>query len=102
MYKGAMALQPDSTSARLIATNPVFNERMKHFDVDVHFVRENIESNCIRVQYLHTSIPLVDFLTSRGKNLKMYVHKKFILFQIFFPLFPSFFFFPFSLVLRFL
>ena len=32
----------DNESAIKLALNPVFHEKIKHFEVDVHFVRENV------------------------------------------------------------
>ena len=70
IYKGPMVLHFDSTSAREIAINPEYHSRTKHFEVDVHFVREKIESTDIPVKHIHIDDQLVDFLikaVSRGK-----------------------------------
>lgn len=64
MYKDSMALQSDCDSARLIITNLVLPECTKHFEVDVHFVREKVESKVIRGHNnVHTSDQLADSLT---------------------------------------
>lgn len=61
--KEPMTLYFESDSTRLIATNSIFHERTKHFEVDVQLVSEKIESKEIRVQYIHTSAQLTDFVT---------------------------------------
>ncbi|GJX38633.1 ribonuclease H-like domain-containing protein [Tanacetum coccineum] len=38
----------DNSSAIQIAANPVFHERTKHFELDVHFVRENVLAGIIK------------------------------------------------------
>ncbi|GJR79770.1 putative RNA-directed DNA polymerase, partial [Tanacetum coccineum] len=40
-------LYSDSSSAIQIAANPVFHERTKHFEVDVHFIREKVQNGVI-------------------------------------------------------
>lgn len=49
IYKG----HSDSIFSWQIATNLVYNECTKHFEVDVHFGGEKIESIDIQVKHIH-------------------------------------------------
>ncbi|GKB26105.1 hypothetical protein Tco_0865506 [Tanacetum coccineum] len=44
-----VTLHCDINSAIKIAANPVFHERTKHLEIDLHFVRENILSGVIKI-----------------------------------------------------
>lgn len=53
----------DNQSTMSIATNPKDSGRLKHLDVKHFFVRELLESNLIRVEYVPTSKQQADILT---------------------------------------
>lgn len=55
IYKG----HSDSISSWHIATNLVYNECAKHFEVDVHFGGEKIESIDIQVKHIHRDEQLI-------------------------------------------
>nr|GEX71995.1 ribonuclease H-like domain-containing protein [Tanacetum cinerariifolium] len=58
-------LYSDSSSAIQIAANPIFHERTKHFDVDVHFIREKVQDvviNTIKVASVDQTADLSSLL----------------------------------------
>nr|GEU69298.1 ribonuclease H-like domain-containing protein [Tanacetum cinerariifolium] len=50
-------------SALQIAANPVFHQNSKHFEIDVHLVREKVASGVIKIKKIHTSQQITDILT---------------------------------------
>ncbi|GJT78965.1 putative RNA-directed DNA polymerase [Tanacetum coccineum] len=53
----------DNSSAILIAANPVMHEKTKHFDIDVHLVREKVASGLIKTVHVDSEDQIVDILT---------------------------------------
>lgn len=53
----------DSLSAAALASNLVFQARLKHIELDVHFVRDQILSKKLDVRYLPTLDQTADCLT---------------------------------------
>lgn len=44
----------DNGTAILIAEDPIFYERIKHVEFDVHILREMISSRLIQVSYIYS------------------------------------------------
>ncbi|KAH9754624.1 retrovirus-related pol polyprotein from transposon RE1 [Citrus sinensis] len=53
----------DNQSAAALASNPKFHSRTKHIELDVHFVREKVAAQCLKVQYISSSEQTADILT---------------------------------------
>ncbi|KAH9686754.1 Disease resistance protein [Citrus sinensis] len=53
----------DNQSAVALASNPKFHSRTKHIELDVHFIREKVAPQCLKVQYISSSEQNADILT---------------------------------------
>jgi hypothetical protein len=65
----------DNQAALVLARDPQFHARSKHFDVQNHFIREKIETGTVEPVYCGTEDQIADILT---KPLAKPKHKKFM------------------------
>ena len=61
--QAAVAIGWDNNSATSLAKNHVFHERSKHIDVRLHFIREEIEKERVKVFKVDTLENPADMLT---------------------------------------
>jgi hypothetical protein len=59
----AARLWCDNLGATYLSANPVFHARMKHIEVDFHFVRERVARNQLEICPISSQDQLVDGLT---------------------------------------
>lgn len=53
----------DNKAAISISENPVQHDRMKHVEVDQHFIKENIEAKIVDLPFVRSEDQLADILT---------------------------------------
>ena len=53
----------DNLSALALSSNPVYHSRIKHLDIDFHFVRERVQKKDLFVQYIPTEEQVADIFT---------------------------------------
>ena len=67
----------DNVLALAIASNPVFNARNKHVEVDYHLVCEKVLRKDLQVRYIATGDQLADkFTNSLSSSHFLYLHSK--------------------------
>ena len=64
----------DNLSTMAIALNPIQHQRVKHMDVKVHFLRDHLDKNDVKMLYCPTDDMIADILT---KALPTTPHRKF-------------------------
>ena len=67
-----MKLIRDNQASLQISFNPVFHEMTKHIEVDCHFIKEKIASECIITSFVNSNDQLADIFTKslRGSMIK--------------------------------
>jgi hypothetical protein len=53
----------DNVSAVYLSTNPVQNQRTKHVEIDLHFVRDYVTAGAVRILHVSTTSQFVDIFT---------------------------------------
>ncbi|GJY11383.1 putative RNA-directed DNA polymerase [Tanacetum coccineum] len=61
--KSIPILWSDNMGATYLSANPIFHARMKHVEVDFHFVREKVAQGRLSVQFISTHDQIADVFT---------------------------------------
>ena len=63
----------DNISALALASNPIFHARMKHIEVDYHFVREKVLKRDLLLKFVASYDQLADILTKGLPSPRFFV-----------------------------
>lgn len=64
----------DNQSCIKLAQNPIVNDRSKHIDVRLHFIRDDLKKGIFKVLYIDSRYQLADIMT---KSLQRPLHERF-------------------------
>ena len=53
----------DNLSAVMLATNPILHSKSKHFELDLHFVRDHVTKGRVHISHIPAEHQLADILT---------------------------------------
>jgi hypothetical protein len=62
-HPSAASLWCDNLDATYFSANPVFHSRIKHIEVDCHFVRERVAQKQLTIHFISTKDQLADVFT---------------------------------------
>ena len=68
-------IQCDNQSSIILSHNPIYHVRLKHIELQHHFVREKIESNKIGLIFCNTNDNVVDIFTKPLGKVKFEVFR---------------------------
>jgi hypothetical protein len=53
----------DNMEAKYLASNPIFHGRMKHIEVDYHFIRDRVSKKLLDVRFISINDQVADVFT---------------------------------------
>lgn len=63
----------DNISAIALSSNPVFNSRVKHIEIDYHFFQERVVRGYLVVHHVYSNEQFADILT-KGLSISLFHH----------------------------
>jgi hypothetical protein len=60
----------DNQGSIKLSYNPMFHEKSKHFEIDFHFIRQKVEDNIIKVEFIPSQEQPADILTKSLGRIK--------------------------------
>ena len=70
---GATVIWEDNQAAIAMSKNPVQTKRNKHMLLKYHYLRDLVESNIIRLEYIETGDQVADILT-KATPTRIFTH----------------------------
>ena len=66
----------DNQSSIKLSVNPVFHDRSKHIEIPYHYVRDMIDRNSVKLEYICTADQTTNILTKPLSRVKIDHFKK--------------------------
>ena len=60
---GATSVYYDNQSCIKLSENPLFHDRLKHIDIQCHFIRDCVQRGAVQLQYVPIEVQVADILT---------------------------------------
>ena len=61
----------DNQSSIKLSVNPMFHDRSKHIEIPYHYVRDMLDRNSIKLEYICTADQTTDILTKPLSRVKI-------------------------------
>ena len=61
----------DNHSSIKLSVNPVFHDRSKHIEIPYHYVKDMVDRNTIKLEYICTTYQTTDILTKPLSRVKI-------------------------------
>ena len=61
----------DNQSSIKLSVNPVFHDRSKHIEIPYHYVRDMVDKNSVKLEYICTADQTADILTKPLSRVKI-------------------------------
>ena len=65
----------DNVGAVVVATNPVMHSCSKHFELDLHFIRDHVAKGHVRISHIPSYVQLVDIFTKVDSSSKFHLFR---------------------------
>jgi hypothetical protein len=63
----------DNTATKTLSEDPLLHSRVKHVDIKYHFLREQVQSGALQLQYVNTKDNVADLFT-KALNIKQFTY----------------------------
>ena len=77
--KKQIDIEEDNQSCIKMYYNPVMHKQSKHIDTKLHFIRERVENEEVKIHYVPTEEMTADILTKSLPRVKVERHRTILL-----------------------
>ena len=65
----------DNQSSIKLLANPIFHNRSKHIEIPYHYIRDMVDRDIIKLEYISTNEQTIDFFTKPLAKVKLVYFK---------------------------
>ena len=78
LLKNPTTIHCDNQSSIVLAKNPVVYQKLKHIDIKLQFIHDEINKGSILLEYIETEKNVADMFTKPMTGIKLNIFRKFI------------------------
>ena len=68
-----MTILCNNTATKTLSEDPLLHSRVKHVNIKHHFLREQVQSSALQLQYVNTKDNIADLFT-KALDIKQFTH----------------------------